>query len=188
MGRAIRSLWLALALAPTVRAQRPQPTTVILVRHAEKTSQTDNDPALSDAGIQRAKDLAAALADAQVGTVIVTQYKRTMLTAASLVAAAKAPMIVTIPTVTGMDAHLIDVVATVKARPAGETVLIVGHSNTITAIIAALGGPKLPNICDSQYSNLFILELTGSNPPPLIRAHYGAADPVDPTCTTMKVP
>ena len=188
MNRAIRSLLLALVLAPAARAQRPQPTTIIFVRHAEKTSQTENDPALSDAGVQRAKDLAAALVDAQVGTVIVTQYKRTILTAEPLVTAARVQMVVTIPTTGGMDAHVADVAAAVKARPAGDVVLVVGHSNTIAPIIAALGGPKLPNLCDSQYSMLFILELTGSNPPRLIRAHYGAADPVDPTCATMKTP
>ena len=54
------------------------------------------------------------------------------------------------------DAHASAVADAVRAH-AGRTVLVVGHSNTIPAIIAALGGPKLPDICDTQYSNLFVL-------------------------------
>src|SRR5205823_3469083 len=78
--------------------------------------------------------------------------------------------------------------AAIRSVPAGEVVLVVGHSNTLASIIAALGGPKLPNLCDSQYSMMFVLEMSGAAPPRLIRAHYGNADAVDASCATMKVP
>ena len=61
---------------------------------------------------------------------------------------------------------------------AGGVVLIVGHSNTIPLIIAALGGPKMPDLCDSEYANLFVLEMPTSGPPRLIRGKYGAPDPL----------
>ncbi len=170
-----------LVLAPF--AAQAQPATVILVRHAEKASATERDPLLSEAGTQRAKDLATALADAGIGSVYVTQYQRTRLTAADVLAATKlTPIVISAGGIT----HPADVAAAIKARPAGEVVLVVGHSNTVNQLIGALGGPKMGDICDSQYSNLFIMQMTAPTPK-LIRAHFGKADPVDPACTnTMK--
>ena len=56
---------------------------------------------------------------------------------------------------------------------------MVGHSNTLAGIIAALGGPRVNDLCDPQYATLFVLELPASGSPRLIRASYGAADPAD---------
>jgi broad specificity phosphatase PhoE len=175
---------LLLAAALVVPFALPaQPATVILVRHAEKASQTETDPVLSAEGMQRAKDLGAALADAGIGSVITTHLQRTKLTAGEVLAATKlTPIVVQ----AGGQTHAADVAAAIRARPAGEVVLVVGHSNTVGPIITALGGPKLGNICDSQYSNLFILQMTAPAPK-LIRANFGKADPPDPACAnTMK--
>src|SRR3954470_7500247 len=151
-----------------------QPATVIVVRHAEKASATDPDPVLSELGTQRAKDLASALSNAHIGSIITTQYQRTRLTAADVIAATKlTPIVVSAASPT----HVADVVAAIKARPAGEVVLVVGHSNTVAAIVAALGGPKMPNVCDSQYANMFVVEMGVNAAPKLIKAKYGAADP-----------
>jgi phosphohistidine phosphatase SixA len=158
-----------------------QPSTVILVRHAEKASATERDPVLSDVGAQRAKDLAAALADAGIGSIVTTQLQRTKLTAADVMAATKlAPIVIQ----AGGPTHAADVAAAIRARPAGEVVLVVGHSNTVGPIITALGGPKMGDICDSQYSNLYILQLTAPTPK-LIRANFGKPDPADPACNNM---
>ena len=178
----IKALFLSLPLVVVPATSHAQPATVILVRHAEKAS-NDADPVLSEAGMQRAKDLAAALADAGVASVITTQFQRTRLTAAEVVNATKLTPIVV--AASGAN-HPADVAAAIKARPAGEVVLVVGHSNTVNAIIGALGGPRMGMICDSQYSNLFIMQMTAPAPR-LIRANYGKADPVDPACAnTMK--
>lgn len=175
-----KALSIAVAVALSPLDAMAQPATVILVRHAEKANATDRDPILSEDGTQRAKDLAAALADAGVGSVITTQLRRTRLTGAEVIAAATlTPIVVN----AGGPTHAADVAAAVRARPAGEVVLVVGHSNTVTAIIAALGGPKLGDICDSQYSNMYVMQMT-SPAPKLIRANYGKADPADSACTT----
>jgi phosphohistidine phosphatase SixA len=185
--RASRVEWKALVcsivLLAAPLALSAQPATVILVRHAEKASQAESDPVLSAEGNQRAKDLAIALADAGIGSVITTHLQRTKLTAAGVLEATKlTPIVIQ----AGGGAHAADVAAAVRARPAGEVVLVVGHSNTVTAIIGALGGPKIGNICDSQYSNLYIMQMT-SPTPKLIRANFGKADPADPACAnTMK--
>ena len=181
------SLLVSFAVLIVARVLPAQPSTVILVRHAEKGAVPANDPDLTPAGMQRALDLAAVLADARVGSVITTHLQRTQLTAAPLVkAAALTPIVVR----AGGGSHADSVAAAVRRRPAGEVVLVVGHSNTIPAIIAALGGPRLPDLCDAQHSMLFVLELGGSGSPRLIKSRYGPADPPDADgCTrTMKQP
>ena len=55
-------------------------------------------------------------------------------------------------------------------------VLVVGHDWSIPGLIAALGGPLLPNICSSVYDNLFIL-ISAKGKTDLIRARYGASTP-----------
>lgn len=163
-----------------------QPSTVILVRHAEKAAAPASDPLLSPEGTQRALDLAAAIGGANVSTVVTTQFQRTQLTAKPVSdAIGKPPVVVRAGGATA--AHVEAVVAAVRAVPAGEVVLVVGHSNTVPAIVTALGGPKLADLCDSQYSNIYILEFPATGAPRFIRANYGATDPAQATgCPTMR--
>lgn len=174
--RSVKSAVLGSALvALAAGAALSQPSTVILVRHAEKAAMPANDPGLSAAGEQRARDLARALADANVSSIITTQFERTKATAKPLADSLhESPIVVA----TGeMSAHVAAVAAKVKSAKKGSTVLVVGHSNTIPLIIAALGGPKMPDLCDAEYSHLFVLEMGDSAR--LIRGHFGAADPPD---------
>jgi hypothetical protein len=82
----LRHVFARLALPALVgfMAFRPalgQPATVILVRHAERAQTPAGDPVLTDAGLARAADLAATLANASVTSVITTHLQRTQLTA-----------------------------------------------------------------------------------------------------------
>jgi len=179
----------ALAVVALATGLGAQPSTVILVRHAEKAATPANDPGLTPGGVQRAADLAAALSDAHVTAVITTQLERTKATAKPLADAAKVtPEIV--PASSDMAAHVNAVVAAVATRKPGDVVLVVGHSNTIPAIITALGGPRMADLCDAQYSGLFVLQLRPNAPPSFVRGKYGAADPPDSdACSrTMKTP
>ncbi len=158
--------------------------TVILVRHAEKADVPGNDPPLSEVGTARAESLQVALQHANVRHVIVTSRRRTTLTAASVITAQHLSPVV-IPYDGGDSLHVATVAAAVRRIPKGEAVLVVGHSNTVPPIIAALGGPKLPELCDGEYSFLFILELD-SSPVRLFRTHYGAPDASGAgSCATM---
>ena len=151
-----------------------QPSTVILVRHAERAAEPANDPVLTEAGSQRALALREALRGARVTSIITTHLQRTQLTAKPIAdAGGLTPIVVR----AGGPAHADSVAAAVRRRPAGDVVLVVGHSNTIPAIVGSLGGPKLPDLCESQYSMLYILEFAASGPPRFIEARYGAADP-----------
>ena len=168
----------------SVDAQEAAPTIVVLVRHAEKAATPTNDPGLTEAGRARAEDLADALRDARVDAILTSQFDRTRRTAEPLAVARRLTPVVT---QAGADTptHVRDVAAAVRRQPAGGLVLVVGHTNTIPPIIAALGGPQLPDICDGEYSRLFTLVLPPAGSPRLIQSNYGAPDPAEPCGRTM---
>ncbi len=148
---------------------------VFIVRHAEKASATDPDPSLSAEGQARAAALAVALRDAAITDALVTPRKRTIETAAGVVAARQLTAHVVGFGASG-EAHAAAVADAVRAAK-GNAVLVVGHSNTVHRIIAALGGPQLPELCDPQYDGLYIVHLPARGAPSLVRAHFGASDP-----------
>ena len=67
-------------VATGARADAVDAATIIVVRHGEKTSDTERDPDLSDAGLARARALAALLADAELAAILTTDYRRTRQT------------------------------------------------------------------------------------------------------------
>ena len=106
------------------------------------------DPDLSAEGRARADRLSALLADAGITKIIVTEFRRTVQTAEPL-----AKRLGVVPErLTAADAAGL---ATRLAASRDDIVLIVGHSNTVPAAIAALGGPKV-TIEETDYSNLFL--------------------------------
>ena len=94
-------LALLLLVAPTDTIRHP---TVVVVRHTEKASETERDPTLSDAGRVRAAALDSALADAHVVAILVTQYRRSVESAA-LVATRHQITPIVISTDGGVAAH-----------------------------------------------------------------------------------
>lgn len=175
---------MAALFAPAAAAAQA-PTVVIIVRHAEKAAAPADDPPLTEAGAARARALAAAVADAKVEAVITTQLARTRETARPAAEARGIAMETVTVGGTPVAEHAWAVAAAVR-RHAGHTVLVVGHSNTVTRIIEALGGPSLPDLCDSQYSTLFTLVLNGSSAR-LVTSEYGAPSPAVKTgCPAMR--
>jgi phosphohistidine phosphatase SixA len=174
----MRSLLLTLPLAFAVSLTSPahsQASLVIFARHAEKAAPT-GDPALTPVGELRAQDLARALADVKLSAVISTQFQRTRLTAAPVAkAAGLEPTIVRATGNAANDAAAI--LQALNALPSGSSALVVGHSNTLAPIIAALGGPTVPNLCDSEHATLFVLHRSPGQPVSMIRSRYGAAEP-----------
>jgi broad specificity phosphatase PhoE len=172
---AVRSLCAAALLlfsgagSPTAPAAS---TTIFVVRHAEKATEGGSDPALSSAGEARAAALADALAEARVGAIYVTQFQRTALTARPLAA-----RLGVTPTVMAAQAdvaaHARAVAGDVLARHAGKAVLVVGHSNTVPALVRALGGSAGDVLGDDEYDNLFIVIVPPTGPPATVRARYG---------------
>ena len=164
------SLALLLTAAATFAATT-NVTTVILVRHGEKVTEgMANDPPLSAAGVARAAELARVLADANVAAIYTTPFRRTRDTAAPIAAALKLTPI----EVASGKSYPADVVAKILADHAGETVLVVGHSNTTPDVLRQLGIANPPSIADSQYDDLFVVTLATGAAPRLVRLRYGA--------------
>lgn len=169
-----------LAAAPAV----PAPATVVLiVRHAERAPGS-GDVQISDAGRARAQALADLGKEAGVSAIITTQLQRTRQTAAPLAEALGITPVV-INTQPDVAKHAGDVANTVRQQ-AGRTVLVVGHSNTVPAIVAALGGPKLPDLCEPEYDALITMVLDTEGSVRTVRTRFGAASPVDAACASMR--
>ena len=171
---------LALVLTGAAPSQPAAPSTVVLiVRHAERAPGSGDVP-ISDAGQARAQALAEVGRVAGVSAVITTQFQRTQQTAAPLATALGLT-----PAVVAAQAdaakHAADVAAAVRAQ-AGKTVLVVGHSNTVPAIVAALGGPRFKDFCEPEYDNLIVMVLDAESGVRTVRTKYGTATPVDPAC------
>ncbi len=169
---------------PVVPSDRGE-TTVYLVRHAEKATDSPTDPDLSRAGYARADSLAIQLREAGVNVIITTQLKRTVLTARPLARLRGIkPEVVATGTSTG--AH-IDSVAAAVLRHSGATILVVGHSNTIGHIAAKLGGDPIGDLCDEEYSNLIIISMPRSKPTRMLVERYGPPDPPeDGKCSRVR--
>jgi broad specificity phosphatase PhoE len=144
---------------------------IFAVRHAEKQSDEADTP-LSSKGQARAECLAKTLKDAHISTVFTTQYTRTKQTAAPTAQASGAKT-------TAIDAKSNDeMVKAAKVASQSGNVLIVGHSNTIPAILTALGAPAV-TIADTTYDLLFILDTR--DPQHLTTLHYCPSLPSDAT-------
>jgi len=173
---------LGMGLEPKAAPQVAPPTVVLLVRHAEKAAQPAQDPPLTEAGAARARALVTVARDAGVKAVISTQYLRTRNTAEPTAAALSlTPEIGS----AGPMPQPAKAVADQVMKHAGGTVLVVGHSNTIPAIVGALGAPQPRDLCDSEYDQLFVVVIGDAGPPRLIRSRYGEASAADPACTSM---
>ena len=149
------------------------PVTIILVRHAEKevVPPENKDPNLSLAGQARAQELARMFGGAGVTSIYATQYKRTQQTVKPL--AEKSGV-----TVTQVEAQKTpDLVKQIRASKPGEVVLLAGHNNSVPEIIAALGGPKLPIIPETEYDNLFILTVQSDGTARLLKMKFGSPLP-----------
>ena len=127
-------------------------TTIYLVRHAEK--EAGEDPRLTAAGEERAQHLRKLLSGKRLSAVYSTQTQRTQMTAEP----------------TAQD-HQLDVQAydpgdlagfadELKHKHQGESILVVGHSNTTPALVNALS--KTSNygaISEDLFGTLYVVTL-----------------------------
>jgi broad specificity phosphatase PhoE len=162
---------LLLFVAPALHAQS-QPATVIIVRHAEKAAQPADNPPVSAEGWVRVEQLVEALRHAGITVIYSTPYKRTLETAGGVAKALNLSVVETPIPNRNVEAYAADIATRVK-RDGGVT-LVVGHSNTMGAVIKALGGPDIGEIADPRYDDLFVLTVQDGKPTRLVRSKYGA--------------
>lgn len=129
-----------------------QPTTVYLVRHAEKdiSNPSDQDPGLTAEGEARAQALRTLLEGQKIDALYATKYKRTKNTLVPLAQARNLNVI-------EYEAHDFNGLENkILQQYPGGTVVVAGHSNTILPIVEALGAKRpVPDIPDSQYDYIF---------------------------------
>ncbi len=150
------------------------PTTVILVRHAERAGEpSERDPELSEAGKARAQTLAHVLGEINVTTIYATPFLRTQHTAQPL-----ADLLgIEVTTAPGSRSHVQELAETLKNDHQGEVVVVVGHSNTIPPIVNALGAGPFENLTEQEYDDLFVVILTADGRATTLRLRYGTPTP-----------
>jgi broad specificity phosphatase PhoE len=163
-------LLLATSLASCNRSQ-PGSTTVLIVRHAEKASDAEDSP-LTEAGTQRAQALVQLAGDARVSAIYSTQFKRNHDTVQPLaerlgITVTEVPVNLQNPGDYGKT-----LARNIIEKHSGQTVLVVGHSNTIGSIVEGLSGRAVP-MNGVEYHDLYVVTIPPSGSAGVIKAQYG---------------
>jgi broad specificity phosphatase PhoE len=159
-------------------------TTVYVIRHAEKMSEQERDPDLSERGRARAESLAVQLRDSGVNMILTSNLKRTIQTAAPLARLRHiTPKI--IPIESSVDAQVQRTANEVLKHP-GATILVVGHNNTVGKIVEKIGGGNIGDLCVDEYSNLIILSLSKGRVAKVLFESYGEPDPPATNCPHLR--
>ena len=158
---------LAVCVAAVCATFPPSTTaqTVIVVRHGEKLNATA-DTVLSPAGETRAVRLANMLAASIVRAIYTTEYKRSILLAAPT--AKRLGLTPVIVPAKELDA----LITKIRMHAKDELVLVVGHSNTVPAILKGLGHAPTVTVGEEDYDNLFIVATLPSGAPTVVHLKY----------------
>jgi len=143
-------------------------TTVILVRHAEKKIEPNNqDPDLSPEGVARAQEIARVFGESGVNAIYATQFKRTQQTVKPLADRTAVP-------VSLLDANQTDeLVRRMQTNLRGQTIFVAGHNNSVPGIVSTLTGETYPLIPESEYDNLFIVTIYRFGKAKVVKLKYG---------------
>ena len=164
---ALAALFLA-APPPAASAQ----TAVFVVRHAEKASdENEATIPLSEAGQRRAQKLAAMLHGAGVTAIYSTDTVRTRTTAQPLASALHLETRIYDARDSQGKVSAAALLSELRKDPKA-VVLVVGHSNTVPVLLAALGIPGRIEIGDEDFDNLFLVVPRASGEPVFLRLKY----------------
>jgi broad specificity phosphatase PhoE len=160
---------LAACASGPAREAASAPLTFIVVRHAEKATDDPENPSLSAAGLARADALAQRLHDVPLVAVYATEFRRTRQTAHPAATAHGLPV----------EAYYArgpagEVAAQWKQRHRAGTVLVVGHSNTVPDLVAALCGCAAAPMDETEYDRVSIVRVHADRPATLEVQRYGA--------------
>jgi probable phosphoglycerate mutase len=145
-------------------------TTVIVIRHAEKDLAGGADPNLSADGTARAALLArmfGVAAPGRIDAIYVSQTVRSRATAAPLAAALNlTPVVAAANDAAGLARRAL-------REHAGGRVLIVGHLDTVPAIVAELSGERdIPKIGELEYGAMYVVTVPRIGHANLVRLNY----------------
>ena len=143
-------------------------TTVILVRHAEKKIEPNNqDPDLATEGVERAQEIARMFGEAGINAIYATQLKRTQQTVKAL--SDRTGVQLTVVEASKPD----QIVSQIQTSNRGQTVFVAGHNNTVPAIVSSLSGDTYPVIPESEYDNLYIVMIYRFGKAKVVKLRYG---------------
>lgn len=134
-------------------------TVVVVVRHAEKSTDDPKDPSLSEQGIARANKLAEVLKDAGVKAVYTTQYKRTQQTGLPTATQSGLQVEVRPATKENAKSYSSDLLREIQKKHKGQTVLVVGHSNTVPEIVKDITGLDVTAIGENEFDRVYLITL-----------------------------
>jgi len=137
---------------------------IFLVRHADRASSAD-DSLLSSAGEQRAECLARTLLDAGITKVFATDVQRTQQTAQPV---SREFHIETTIVAKSRTAELISEIKQSDNHP----VLVVGHADTLPAIVEQLGAGTIAKFGDREYDRLLVIPVTQAKAGQAITLRY----------------
>lgn len=136
---------------------------VVLVRHAEKVD-SSKDSVLSPAGEARAARLAEVLGSFGIRSIYTSEYKRTAQTAQPL-----AQRLGLTPTVI----QALDQGGLLQQLPkAPRPALIVGHSDTVPALIKQLGVRDPVTIASDDFGSIYVIVPHLTSSPTLLHLRY----------------
>lgn len=153
-----RLLWAAAAFSIATSAVAAQQQSALyqlyLVRHAEKqqVSRTESDPVLSECGLAQAKALATLLQQVQLPRLYHSPYQRSQQTASALLQQGRQ-----------LQQYQAAEVATLAQQllQQQQSALVVGHSNTIPALVSLLTAREVPAMHEQQYGLIYQLNFSG---------------------------
>ena len=178
-----------LATVSSLQAQRA----MFILRHAERAEYDERDGNLSKAGETRALNLARLLREVGVSTIITTEAKRSKQTAEPLARSlgltlttiktrspqtppappAKDEIFLVIDRQPGWEAdYAKQLMDDIRSHHKDDVVVIIGHQNTVPAIVRATGYTGEVNIGDYEHDDIFVVVPKESGPPTVLRLNY----------------
>jgi broad specificity phosphatase PhoE len=130
----------------------PSHPAFVVVRHAEKLDDAGDDPSLSPGGRARAGMIADRLRRVPLESAWASQYLRTEQTANP---ASRAHGVPIVRYDAGEAPHAL--ADRLRNARAGGTILVVGHSNTVPGLVAALCGCEVAPLAETNYDRWFEL-------------------------------
>ena len=177
----MRKMWIALAVLPALVVGMLQTSpasadgVVFLTRHAEKSLVVEGDAApLLPEGNDRSRTLARLLADAGIDELITTDALRSRQTGAPFAElSGLRPQVMTREEQVAFAGRL-------RQAPDRKNRLMVGHTRNIPRILDALGVPGGGEVAinaDTDYDNLFVVQMYPDRPASMVRLRYPIAAP-----------
>ncbi len=173
-------LLLLVVFAQAATAQEEfKPITVFLIRHAEREDEPRQDPPLKKEGVVRSQELSRLLSNAGIKAIFTSQFTRTKQTAEPLAAKLGLTTMPFTLKINPSNSRQIAAESTTEVtnkilERAGESILVIGHSNSIPDVIKMLGGDVVPTIDERKFDDLFIVTVYAKGKARVVQMKYGA--------------